>query len=508
MRISMETWLMRSCRCIAKKWIISNALVVSLAGGPAMLAQSATDSSPQLKEMIEKQQKAMEELREKMAQQQSLLEALQKEQEAIAKKEAEAKAVAAKPAEKKEEKPVASALSVAGFKFSGDMRLRLDAIERSATSVLGASHNVRGRYRLRFNTDKDINSQLNFHFQLATGPLNNHLTTNADFTSMSLRNPIAVSEAFVDFHPSKDVSLRGGKMEEVFADNTRFIFDDDIRFNGTHEKFRIPFNDKSSLEFRAGQYLLSNPGVAIVAPGSIWANAGFVVGTQMRSAAMFDQGMVFKLTQEKVVHSVTLNMDLFHQPNQIALASITDGGTALLNSGLGVVLSSALPGAGNGVTTKGGGKYWASHFQVAHFAYDLQTPVGKLGSHDMPFNLNVQASKNVGTSMYQYAWQAGASLGKVTKLGDPRISYLYAYKDANSMISQFTDDDLGTGSGVNIKAHLIRLDLGLSKAVTWGNLFFIQDPIRGNNPLKSFYVPYPMGSGTSYRFMTQLEFKF
>jgi hypothetical protein len=86
--------------------------------------------------------------------------------------------------------------------------------------------------------------------------------------------------------------------------------------------------------------------------------------------------------------------------------------------------------------------------------------------------------------------------------------YLYSYKDANSMIGQFTDDDLGTGSGVNIKASLIRFDFGLSKAVTWGNLFFIQDPIRGNNPLRSFYVPYPLGSGTSYRFMTQLEFKF
>jgi hypothetical protein len=325
---------------------------------------------------------------------------------------------------------------------------------------------------------------------------------------MTLRNPVGISEAFVDFHPTKDVSLRGGKMEEVFADNTRFILDDDIRFSGTHEKFRIPFNEKNSLEFRAGQYILSNPSVAIVAPNSIWANAGFVVGTQMRSAQMFDQGMVFKLTEDKLVHTITLNMDLFHQPNQIALASIADGGTAILNSGIGVVLSSALPGTGNGVTTKGGGRYWASHFQIAHFAYDMQTPLTKWGSHDMPFNLNVQASKNVGTSMYQYAWQAGVGLGKVTKFGDPQFRYLYAYKDANSMISQFTDDDLGTGSGVNIKAHLIRFDLGLSKAITWGNLFFIQDSIRGNDPSKSFFVPYPRGSATTYRFMTQLEFKF
>lgn len=111
----------------------------------------------------------------------------------------------------------------------------------------------------------------------------------------------------------------------MFADNTRFIFDDDIRFSGTHEKFRIPFNGKSSLEFRAGQYVLSNPGVAIIAPGSLWANAGFVVGTPMRSAQMFDQGMVFKLGSGKVVHTITLNMDLFHQPNQIALASIAMG---------------------------------------------------------------------------------------------------------------------------------------------------------------------------------------
>jgi hypothetical protein len=76
------------------------------------------------------------------------------------------------------------------------------------------------------------------------------------------------------------------------------------------------------------------------------------------------------------------------------------------------------------------------------------------------------------------------------------------------MISQLTDDDLGTNSGVNMKAHLIRFDLGLAKFLTWGNLLFVQDPIRGNNVAKSFYVPLPLGAATQYRFMTQLEFKF
>ena len=70
-----------------------------------------------------------------------------------------------------------------------------------------------------------------------------------------------------------------------------------------------------------------------------------------------------------------------------------------------------------------------------------------------------------------------------------RPLYQFAIKDANSMISQFTDDDLGTGTGVNIAVHALRFDLGLTRFLQWQNLLFLQHERRASNPAGQFFVP-------------------
>ena len=64
----------------------------------------------------------------------------------------------------------------------------------------------------------------------------------------------------------------------------------------------------------------------------------------------------------------------------------------------------------------------------------------------------------MGTSQLRDAFLTSISIGRTTQPGDLRALYEFAIKDANSMISQFTDDDLGTGVGVNIATHHIRMD--------------------------------------------------
>jgi hypothetical protein len=155
--------------------------------------------------------------------------------------------------------------TVSGFQFSGDFRLRLDAQLRSANDVAPPLQNVRGRYRLRMNVDKDLDRRFRFHMQLATGPLNNPVTNDQDMGGVTVKHPLSLSEAWMDFHLNSKVSLRGGRMEEVFADNMRFLWDDDVRFNGFHQIVKLPLRANSlgltSVEFRAGEYILSNPAV-------------------------------------------------------------------------------------------------------------------------------------------------------------------------------------------------------------------------------------------------------
>jgi len=191
-------------------------------------------------------------------------------------------------------------LRIGPVQFSGDFRLRFDGTFRSATEPpdppLDHVQNARARYRLRLNFDTDIHPNLSFHGQLATGPANNQLSTNQDFTSLGVRAPFMLSEAWVEYRPTKSLQLQGGRVQSVFADNSRFLFDDDIRFNGFNERYTHSLKSNSarvtSLEFRAGQYILSTPNVAVIQPNSPLARAGEVVGTAGRSATLFHQGFL------------------------------------------------------------------------------------------------------------------------------------------------------------------------------------------------------------------------
>src|SRR5439155_18125250 len=185
--------------------------------------------------------------------------------------------------------------AIGPFRFSGDFRLRFDGIFRKAdatppTGFAALTHqqNARMRYRLRFNFDPDIDSKVSFHGQLATGPVNNALTMDQEFGETAVRHPFFISEAWIDYHPNKAVQLQAGRLQEVFADNSRFLFDDDIRFNGFNEKYTLSFKNNglkvSSLELRAGQYILSNPNVAIFTTVSPLAQAGAVIGSMGRSS--------------------------------------------------------------------------------------------------------------------------------------------------------------------------------------------------------------------------------
>ena len=92
-------------------------------------------------------------------------------------------------------------LKIGPVRFSGDFRLRFDGTFRSATEPpdppLDHVQNARARYRFRLNFDTDLYPNLSFHGQLATGPLNNQLSTNQDFTSID-RSRAVLTERSVD----------------------------------------------------------------------------------------------------------------------------------------------------------------------------------------------------------------------------------------------------------------------------------------------------------------------
>ncbi len=402
---------------------------------------------------------------------------------------------------------------LAGFRFSGDFRYRLDVQARSGNEAAAPLQNVRSRYRVRLNVDKDLDRRFGFHLQLSTGPYTVETTNDQDMAAMAVKQPFSVAEAYVDFHPSPNFSMRGGRMEEVFADNMRFLWDDDVRFNGFHQILRVPLGSGAPgfqrLELRAGQYILSNPAVYVLPASSPFVAAGYQPGGKVRDSNLFHPG--FTLRGEpgpQWGHSFTGDISVYRNPNQIQLASTAAGFPVVVSNGIGLQLSGPAGQTGNATTSPGGAMYFAPNYQIVRMAYRLERKGFMLRGREAPLWLDFQASRNVGTGKLRDAVMASANLGAIRAFGDVRFLYQFAIKDANALISQFTDDDLGTGSGVNIRVHALRFDLGLTRRLQWQNLLFLQGQRRASNPAESFFVPLPHGANTTFRYLSQLAFSF
>ena len=412
-------------------------------------------------------------------------------------------------------------LAIGPFRFSGDFRLRFDGIFRKADptppagfAALMHQQNARMRYRLRLNFDTDINSKVSFHGQLATGPTNNALTMDQDFGETATRHPFFISEAWIDFHPNKATQLQAGRLQEIFADNSRFLFDDDIRFNGFNEKYTVAFKRNglkiSNLELRAGQYILSNPNVAIVTAGSPLAQAGAVIGSTGRSSNLFHQGVLINQKfNDRWSSQFGGDLQLYRNPNQIQLASTANGVALIVQNGLGIALSGPLTGTGNATTTSGGAIYTARNFQIARLTYRLNWAGFQSRGRAYPVTFNIQAARNVGVGLKERdAILASLQIGKVVNRGDMAFLYVFSTKGANSMISQVTDDDLGTNSGVNIRTNHFRFDYGLAKKISLQSLIYIQRELRNSGDFPNFFVPLNAFTPRQYRIQEQIVFTF
>ena len=402
-----------------------------------------------------------------------------------------------------------------GFRLSGDLRFRTDIQVRESSPGFAPVQRARERYRFRFNVDKDLfykdgdRAMASFHVQLATDPFNNPSTMDTDFSGISTRAPISINEAYMDFRPTKSITLRAGRTAELFADNRQFIYDDDIRFNGFHETYRWT-GKKAGLfvQVAAAQYILTDPNTPIIPAGSPFLLIGYAQGQRVPSAGLFDQGItVGSNIGKKWSHNETFNFFAVRDPNQIQLASIN--GAGFTNSSIvGAVLTGNLPETGNATTTANGPVYFAEGFEVMRGAFNLNYSGRMFRGHNYPFQLFLQGTHNTKASIENNGFMGGFAFGQTARLGDMQFQYQYFRKEANSFVSQFTDDDIGSGSGVNLKGHEIRVNFGLTRFLAWENRLYIQNGIAVNNPTINFFVPLQQGYRTQYRVHSQFVFTF
>src|SRR6185503_8062379 len=147
---------------------------------------------------------------------------------------------------------------------------------------------------------------------------------------------------------------------------------------------------------------------------------------------------------------------------------------------------------------------------IGRLTYRLNHAGFTVGDHAYPIVFNLQGARNFGgTDINERdAMLAALQVGRITKRNDMSFMYVFSIKGANSMISQLTDDDLGTGSGVNLRTHYFRWELGLARKVTLQSLVFIQRELRNSGQFSNFFVPLGAFTPRQSRFQEHLVFSF
>lgn len=125
--------------------------------------------------------------------------------------------------------------------FSGDVRLRGEPFFGGPAD--GSLDRMRGRVRARFNAVADLGSQFRTGMTLATGDINDPVSSNQNITGFYTRKTIALDQAFVQFKPKafKALTLIGGKFAYPWY-NTELTWDKDLNPEGAAQSLGFKLN--------------------------------------------------------------------------------------------------------------------------------------------------------------------------------------------------------------------------------------------------------------------------
>jgi len=133
------------------------------------------------------------------------------------------------------------------FTFSGDLRLRDEPFFGGPNTE--SFDQARARFRLRFNIDAKLNEDFSAGFSLASGDINNPISTNQDISGFYARKTVAIDKAFVDYSPHQFqvLTLIGGKFAYPWY-NTELTWDKDLNPEGAAETLAFNLNSTPVLK--------------------------------------------------------------------------------------------------------------------------------------------------------------------------------------------------------------------------------------------------------------------
>ncbi len=399
--------------------------------------------------------------------------------------------------------------------FSGDVRLRAEPFFGGPTDQ--SLDRARARVRVRFNALATLGDQFRTGITLASGDLNDPISTNQNLTGFYARKPIALDQAFVEFTPRefKALTLTAGKFRYPWY-NTELTWDKDLNPEGAAQ----------TLAFNLNTPVLKK--IAVVGFELPFAEVAGIAATNKRVAQQITYGGQLQ-TSWQLGPRVTLGAFSgfydFHGADSVALAlarassknpQTPFSGALPLFSGNPVQNSTSTTTATTIITIAPGVFYptGVSSISNAQFAskfalfdnlarLDIATghprfPVAFIGDYvqntqacgnvdriaPAPANTSTQIFKqtvNAPCNSHQRrGYWAEGRVGRLQHKGDVQFGYVRIYIEREAVLGNFNYSDIRQGS--NVTQHRFDAFYQFDRSVQLGFTALVGRPLASTEP--------------------------
>jgi hypothetical protein len=136
--------------------------------------------------------------------------------------------------------------AVGPFNFSGDFRLRDEPFIGGPTNQSQVRN--RARFRARLNINAKFNDDISGGLSVASGDLNDPISTNQTLNQFYTRKPFTLDRAFINYtpHQFKPLILTGGKFAYPWY-RTELTWDNDLNPEGAAQTLQWNFTNKTPI---------------------------------------------------------------------------------------------------------------------------------------------------------------------------------------------------------------------------------------------------------------------
>jgi hypothetical protein len=322
------------------------------------------------------------------------------------------------------------------IRLDGDFRYRFENID-----IEGSDERNRQRIRARANIKADVADDIEVGFGLATGG-DDPVSTNQTLGGGGSSKDVVLNLAYVDWEAAEGLHVFAGKFKNPLTrvGKQPLMWDGDWTPEGIALTYKRDWFFANAL----GNYLESD---------SRRSNTTFSWGAQFGAAGT--------LGGAKLKGGIGYYA-LKTQGEETTFGDPADPGDYFGNT---AVESGGLP---CGTTPDTNCTYLYDYLLTQVFA-EAAFDIG-----DWPTIVFLDWVNNSDPSENNTGWTVGTRIGQAKDRGQMQFSYLYADKEADSMLGLLTDSDFG-GGGTDNKGHFLQLNVGVNKGWTIGAQYFINE---------------------------------